>query len=106
MRYLETSVEFHLVFGTSLGGVAAAGVIHQNLSHQFGGHPKEVGAILKLRGALVNEPQKGFMHQRRALEGVTWALRSQIAVGERSQFMVDERNQGLKRFLVALPPLG
>ena len=104
LRNRESGVEFDLAVWTTLGRAMTPGVIHKNLAHQPGGHADEVRAVLRVERALVGESQVSFVHQGRGLEGVARAFPFQVAVGDGAEFLVDERNEGLKGLLIASAP--
>ncbi len=54
---------------------------------------KELVAAFGLDRRLVNEPGVGLVHERGGLQGVVAALVAEERLGERAQFVIDERQQ-------------
>ena len=70
------------------------------------GPPRRGNApVSPLHSLLVDEPQIGFMHQRRRLQGVLHALPFQLMRGQAAQLAVDVRHQFTQGLLVAVGPL-
>ena len=53
----------------------------------------------------IDQPDVGFVHQRRGLEAVPRSLAGHAAPGDAMELAVHERNQPLQGSLVALRPL-
>jgi hypothetical protein len=62
-------------------------------------------AILPAYGLLIDQFQKGFVHQRRRLKRVVAALTLHVAGCQASQFRVDSWQQPVKGILMPLAPL-
>jgi hypothetical protein len=61
-----------------------------------------MGAALGVRRVLVDEPDVGFVDERRRLEGVIRPFPAQVAAGEPPQLLVDDRGKLVKGRLVAV----
>jgi hypothetical protein len=61
--------------------VARAREIHQDVTHQLSGDGEEVSAVLPAHLGSINEPQVGFMDQRRGLQCVIRSLSSHVPLG-------------------------
>ncbi len=61
-------------------------------------------AILGIKRTLVEQPQVGLVDQSRALQGVSRTLPLEMMPGDVAEFLVDQRNQRFKGFLVARLP--
>jgi len=81
-------------------------VVHEYLSHEARRHTQEVPAILKVSRTLAREAQIRFVHQSRALQGVSTPLPTQVVVGEPMQLAVEEGYQSVERGRIARLPLG
>ena len=80
-------------------------VINQNAPHHLRGDAEEVSAVLPRRGALIDEPQIGFVDETGSLQGVIRAFSLQVLAGELAQFFVNERHQAGGCFGIALAPI-
>jgi hypothetical protein len=63
-----------------------------------------VGAVLPIDLALVYQPQKRLVDQRRRLQRVTGTLAAQIAARQAAQLLIDDRRQPVVRGLIAPIP--
>jgi len=63
-----------------------------------------VGTVLRLKWALVDEAQIGFVYQCCGLQSMSRALVLQIAVRYSVEFFVDKRHQGLEGLLISRSP--
>jgi len=77
----ETLVEFDLVLGATLGSSPAAGVVDENLSHQFSGNRDKVSTIFGGQRAVAGEAEVDLVDELGALQGVVGALGAEAAVG-------------------------
>ena len=103
--------EHHVVFERHTGAtaslfrVARACPVDENLTHETGGHPEEVCAVIKIRILSADEAQIGFMHEGGGIERLRAVLAMQGRSGEAAELAIDEGNQCVERVAVAIPPL-
>lgn len=98
-------VERHLNGRTAaLGRLMPPGIVHQNAPHLLCGHPEELGPVLPVRLALIDEPQVSLVHQGSCLEGVSRALALEVALGLAVQLLVDDGHQLVERGRVSAAP--
>jgi len=64
----------------------AAGIVHEDPAHRFGGCGEEVRPVFKLETLRASEPKVGFIHQRGRLQRVARTLGSHFAGRNRPQF--------------------
>ncbi len=64
----------------------AAGIVHEDPAHRFGGCGEEVRPVFKLETLRASEPKIGFIHQRGRLQRVARTLRSHFVGRDRPQF--------------------
>jgi hypothetical protein len=102
--HAESGVEFELAVRTTFGGSMTAGVIHENLALQPGGHAHDVRAVLRVERALVGEAQISLVSDGCGLESVARTFSFQITVCHGAEFLVDEWDQGMKGLPIASPP--
>jgi hypothetical protein len=105
LRDIDADRQRHLMRGAALGGLMAARVVDQDLSHQARRDGDEVRAILRGGRPSVEEPEVGFVDQGFGFERVRATLAAQVAVRDGAQLVVDERHQRVQRGLVARAPL-
>ena len=67
------------------------GVVNQNLAHRSCGHGEKMSPVLPAWIGLVGQSQISLADQRRRLQRVIGTLPAHIAMGEASEFFVDER---------------
>jgi hypothetical protein len=79
-------------------------MIDQNVAHKLGGNGEEVNPVIPANGGVSNQSQIGFVHQRRALQGVILALPGQAVPGEAAKFIVDEGDEFFARRAVPVAP--
>ncbi len=84
-------------------GLAAAGEVDEDSSHQAGGNGEEVSPALPfdLRS---HQPEVGFVYQGRGLQEMPRAFPAHVAVGLPAQLLVDDGGQLLQRVRVAAAP--
>jgi hypothetical protein len=80
-------------------------MLDQNLPHQLGADREEVFALLELTCALLFQAQIRLMHQGGALQGVARTFIPQVIVRNPSELVINERNRGAQRFVVAGMPV-
>ena len=101
----QAVIQRYSIASISLGGIAAARVLDQNLPHQLRADGQEMFAVLELGRALLLEPQVSLVHQGGALQGVVRAFLPQVVVRDPSEFVINERKHGAQRLLVAGVPV-
>jgi hypothetical protein len=69
------------------------------------GDPEEVSPALPSHGALIDEFEKGLVHERCGLQRVIAPLVPEIAGGEPPELGVDLRQQTVERLLAPVAPL-
>ena len=82
-HFLRTASAFLIALGSR--------EVDENPPHQPRGHREEMRAILPLHLPYVDEPDKGFVDQRRGLQGVADAFVRHVAACEAAQLVMDER---------------
>jgi hypothetical protein len=91
-------------FGSSaaLETLLAPGVFDQDAAHGFGGGGEEVSTVLPVRGLGSDQPQPGFVHECCGLQGMSSRFGGHPASGELAQLLIDDGQQFLGGFGVAL----
>ena len=89
--------------GAALDPVAAAGIVDGDAPHHLRGERIELRAILP-GDALIDEPEKRFVDERRALQRAIAASVAQVGHRHRLQLVVDERNEPIAGRAIALAP--
>jgi hypothetical protein len=79
-------------------------VIHQDAPHDASSHRQEVPAVGTRDRAAALQPQIRLVDERRSLEAVPHALAGHAAACDPLELPMDERNQSLEGFLLALSP--
>ena len=79
-------------------------MIHQNLTHQSGGDSEKVRSIVRVKRALIHQPQVRLIDQRSALQCVFRTLPLEMIASDLAKFLVDQRNQTLEGGLIARLP--
>ncbi len=80
------------------------GVVDQDPPHDRGGGAEEVGAVLPLHAALIDQPQVDLVDQRRRRQGVFGPLAAEERPRHPPQVVVDDRRQRLERLAIAGAP--
>ncbi len=52
----------------------------------------------------INQPQVGFVDQRRGLQSMAWTFAAHIGLGQAMQFLVNERSQFFQGGLISRAP--
>lgn len=68
----------------------AAGAVHEDAAHRFGGGAEKVCAVFKLA---VAEAQPCLVDERRGLEGVAGALRGHFDGGDPTELLIHQRQE-------------
>jgi hypothetical protein len=79
-----------------------AGALHEDAPHRFRRRREEMPAVLPLLSLLADEPQIGFVNQGRGLKGLVRRFMSHPPRSELAQFFVNEREQLIGRFGIAI----
>jgi hypothetical protein len=79
----------------------AAGAVHEDAAHHFGGHSVELLAVLPAPVRLLREPQPGFVNERSGLEGLAGDFAGHLVRSQTAQFVVKERQQLVRGLRVA-----
>ena len=79
--------------------------VDEHAPHEPGRHGEEVGTILPVHLPGIDEPQVGFVDQRRGRQAVIRPLPPQASPCDPLQFLLDQRRQARERLLVSSPPL-
>ena len=77
----------------ALGGVPRARALHQNLPHRERRDGEEVRAVLPVVRVLGDQPDVGFVDERRRLQRLPGLLAAEVRRGQPAQLVVDERHQ-------------
>lgn len=103
--YREGLVEAHLDgSAAALLRAACPRVVHENAAHHPRRHRKEMSAILPRDSVCIDQPDIGFVHERRRLEAVAGTFPRHAAARDSIKLLVYERNQSLEGGFVALRP--
>ena len=70
----------------------AASMFDQDLTHHTGCDSEKMSPILPLRDIVSDQPDIGFVNERRALKGVVGPFPLQVMAGDLPKFGVDQRN--------------
>jgi hypothetical protein len=88
------------------GGLPAAQVVHQNVTHHFRSESVELPAVPKGKALVAGHPQPCFVHQCGRLQQRLRPLPAEGGTAEPAQFAVHQRDQLVPRSIVAgAPPL-
>jgi hypothetical protein len=79
-------------------------VVYENPAHHLRRQRKKMRAAPPVDFSLADESQIRFVHKRRRLERVVFAIATQLARGALPEFLVDERQQLFLRFPIARRP--
>ena len=73
--------------------LSRAGEVDEHPAHQAGGHREEVGAILPLDAADIDQPEVDLVDERGGLEHVVGTLAGHVPLGDPAQLVVYERER-------------
>ena len=111
VRRLSWGQHVCLVESDSAGGAAAllglagAGVIHQHQTHDACRDAEKVGPVLPLnRLRLVDQAEKGFINERRWLQGLVAPGAAEVSPGDGMKLAVDLRRELVQGSTVAPAP--
>jgi hypothetical protein len=79
-------------------------MVDQNVAHKLSGNREEVNPVIPANRGISNQAKIGFMHQRRALQGVVLVLPGEAVPGEAAKFIVDEGDEFFARRTVPVAP--
>ena len=79
-----------------------ASVVNEDAAHRFGGGAEEVRAVLPGLVWRIHELEPRFVNERGRLERMAGGFARHLVRGHAAQFVIDERQQFLRRFGVAL----
>jgi hypothetical protein len=82
-------------------GAFATRVVNEYAAHCLGGRGKKMGAAMPLHIVFTREPQPRFMDQRGGLQRLVELFAGHLVGGELAQFVIDQRQQFIRRFGVA-----
>ena len=80
-------------------------MVHQDLPHQLRSHGEEMGPVLPIFAALIDESKVGLVDKCRGLQGIGVAFLSQVAGSKLAEFPVHKRCELIEGLLVAARPL-
>ena len=84
-----------------LSVVAGPGVVDEDPTHDVGGGAEEVGAVLPLHSALIDQLQVGLVHEGGGRERVIGSFLAQERPREPAQIIVDDRRELVERGVIA-----
>src|SRR5437764_10244057 len=87
---------------TTLCGTPTTRMANENSPHHLRCNPQKLRTVLPLHLMLTNEAKINLIHQRSRLQGVTGALATESPHRLAMQLIVNDREQFLERFRVAL----
>ena len=94
-----------ILASAALQTVAAAGMVNQDTTHQFGCEGKELGSVLPPNPMLLHEAQKHFVYERRWDERVTEPLVAKVRIRQTPQFAINKLNCPFGAFTLGLKQL-
>ena len=86
---------------TPFVGLAAAGVVHQDLAHGASGDGEEVGPVCGAYARAAGQLEIGLVDEARGLKGVAPPLPAELPVREAAEIVVDQWDQPVQGVLVA-----
>jgi len=100
---IETG-ERHLQTAVALGGGPAARVIDENIPHDPGDDAHEMRAVLPVDVGRAVQSEKGFVDERRRLQGMVGPFARKLAIGHCAQVGIRNVDDAAERGLVAVAP--
>ena len=85
-------------------GIVATRVVDEDAAHRLRRHGEEMGAVLPVHALVIDQPQVGFVDQRRRLQAVAGALAPHVVVRQTTELVVDDRHQEGERTLIPVAP--
>src|SRR5262249_32740181 len=89
---------------SSLGGLPAAGVVHEDPPHRLRRDPEEVSPVLPVDAPLIDETEVGLVHEGGRLERVIGSLGPEVGGGEPPQLPVNEWQEPVEGARFAAAP--
>ena len=86
----------------AFSGLLPPGIIDEDLAHGSGRHAEEVRPVFPGRIGMVDELEVGFVHQRRGVERVVFALEIALLARQLVELVVDQRQQLLEGLAIAV----
>ena len=77
--------------------IAPTRVVDEDAAHGLRRNGQEMGAVLPLHALVIDQPQVGFVDQRRRLQAVAGALALHVVVRQTTEFVVHDRRQQSER---------
>jgi hypothetical protein len=94
---------YALLIAAMTHGALAASAINENATHRLGGGGEEVGAVLKLRLAVIaGQTQPCFVNERGRLQSVARRFIRHPVSGQSSKLFINQRQQFIGGFGIAL----
>jgi len=94
-----------ILASAALQTVAAASMVHQDTTHQFGCEGKELSSVLPPNPMLLHETQKGFVYEGCWDERVTQPLVAKVMVRKAPKFVIDKLNYPFVAFTLGFKQL-
>jgi hypothetical protein len=94
-----------ILASATLQTIAAASMVNQDTTHQFGCERKNLGTVLPPNPMLFHEAQKRFVYERRWDERVTEPLVAKVMIRQTSKFVINKLNYPLGAFALGLKQL-
>src|SRR5882724_4481691 len=101
-RNVESGHVNALQFAAVFDALFAPGVFDEDAPHRLGCCGEEMTAAVPLLVCPAGETQPRVMHQRRRLQGLAWSFVGHLVRGKFAQFLIDEGEQFLCCFGIAL----
>jgi hypothetical protein len=79
-------------------------MVDQDAAHQLGRNTEELCAVLPLCVRLINKSEVNLVYESGGLKSVIPALASHVTGGLVTEFVINERDQLVQRFPVAVAP--
>src|SRR6185295_13328094 len=78
-------------------------IVHENPAHRFSRRGEEMGSVIPFPLIVAGEPQPRFVNEGGRLKCVARRFRRHFRRSEPAQFLVNERQQFIRRTCIALP---
>ena len=95
-------VDFHALLTSTVALPLTASSLDEYATHSFSSRPEEVSAVLPRLLLAFNQAQPGLVDQRGWLQCMPGRLLDHFAGSQSAQFLVNERQQFVRGFRVAL----
>lgn len=100
-RLLEGHIE-----PRAFAGIAAAGLVHQDLAHEARSHAEKVRAVLPGWIGLIDQAEVGLVDESCGLQSIGVPFPAEITGSELAELAVDQGGQVIESLLVAFRPSG